>query len=309
MVPVMKVVITGSTGLIGSALVPLLEGRGDRVTRLRRGSPPGAGQAWWDPGSGLLSPDAFDGAGAVVHLAGENIASGRWTSARKSRIRDSRVLGTRLLCETLATLDNPPPVLVSSSAIGYYGDRSAQMLDESALPGSGFLAEVCQAWEAAVEPARKCGIRVVVLRTGIVLSTAGGALARMLTPFVLGVGGIIGSGRQYMSWITLDDLLASILHCLTDGLLSGPVNGVAPNAATNQEFTKTLGRVLRRPTCLPIPALATRLAFGEMADALLLVSTRVGPARLIASGFGFRYPTLEGALRHVLGRPTSSLVA
>ena len=160
MMPVMKVVITGSTGLIGSALVPLLEGRGDRVTRLRRGSPPGAGQAWWDPGSGLLSPDAFDGAGAVVHLAGENIASGRWTSARRSRIRDSRVLGTRLLCETLATLDNPPPVLVSSSAIGYYGDRSAQMLDESALPGSGFLAEVCQAWEAAVEPARKCGIRV-----------------------------------------------------------------------------------------------------------------------------------------------------
>lgn len=305
----MKVVVTGSTGLIGSALVPLLESRGDRVTRLRRGSPPGAGQAWWDPGSGSLPPGSFDGAGAVVHLAGENIASRRWTSSHKSHIRDSRVFGTRLLCETLATLDNPPSVLVSASAIGYYGDRSSQILDESALPGSGFLAEVCQAWEAAVEPARRRGIRVVVLRTGIVLSAEGGALARMLTPFTLGVGGVIGSGRQYMSWITLEDLLASILHCLTEELTSGPVNGVAPNAATNQEFTKTLGRVLRRPTCLPIPGFAARLAFGEMADALLLASTKVSPARLLASGFDFRHPTLEGALRHVLGRPTSPCVA
>jgi hypothetical protein len=237
-----------------------------------------------------------------VHLAGENIAAGRWTVEKKARIRDSRVKGTKTLCEALAQLSQPPKVLVSASAIGYYGDRGAELLWENSALGTGFLAEVCQAWEEATRPAMEKGIRVVLLRIGVVLSPAGGALAKMLLPFKLGLGGIIGSGKQYMSWIALDDVVGTIDHVLITDTLQGPVNAVAPHPVTNSEFTKTLRRVLRRPTLFPMPAFAARLAFGEMADELLLASTRVEPKRLIATEYRFRYPELEDALRHLLGR-------
>jgi hypothetical protein len=241
-----------------------------------------------------------------VHLAGDNIASGRWTAAKKASIRNSRVQGTTVLCEALAQLVKPPKVLLSASAIGYYGDRGATTLREESPPGTGFLAEVCQAWEAATAPAVQRGIRVVYLRFGMVLSAAGGALAKMLTPFRLGLGGVVGTGKQYMSWIALDDVLGVIPHALSTETLHGPVNVVAPQAVTNQEFTTALGQVLRRPTKLPMPAFAARLLFGEMADALLLASTRVAPVRLLASGYTFHYPELEEALQHLLGTPEAT---
>jgi uncharacterized protein (TIGR01777 family) len=245
----------------------------------------------------------MEGLDAVVHLAGENIATGRWNAAKKARIRDSRVQGTRLLCEALAQLVHPPRVLISTSAIGYYGDRGAHTLRENSAPGRGFLAEVCQAWEAATAPAVQRGLRVVLLRLGMVLSPTGGALARMLTPFRLGLGGVVGSGQQYMSWIALADVLGAIRHILDTETLHGPVNAVAPQPVANQVFTTVLGTVLHRPTRFPLPAFVARLAFGEMADALLLASTRVLPAQLQASGYTFQYPDLEATLRHLLGRP------
>ena len=297
----MHVMLTGSTGLIGSALTLFLRAGGHQVRRLRREPSVDPDTTHWSPTDGTLADGALDGIEAVVHLAGESIASGRWTTARKARIRDSRVDGTRRLCEALAGLESPPKVLVAASALGYYGDRGDELLDESALPGTGFLPELCQAWEDAVAPARERGIRVVHLRTGIVLSPLGGALGQMLLPFKLGVGGVVGSGDQFMSWISPDDMLAITLRALADDQISGPVNAVAPHPVTNREFTKTLGKVLRRPTIVPLPAFAARLALGEMADALLLSSTRVDPAVLRAAGFEFAHPNLEDALRHVLG--------
>jgi uncharacterized protein len=237
-----------------------------------------------------------------VHLAGEGIAARRWSDAQKARIRESRARGTRLLAEALAGLSTPPRTLVSASAIGYYGDRGEQLLVEESPPGQGYLPEVCQAWEAATEPAARQGIRVVCLRFGIILSPAGGALAKMLPAFKLGAGGMLGSGRQYMSWISLDDALGAVLQTLEITPLRGPVNAVAPHPVTNAEFTKTLGRVLIRPTIFPMPAFAARLVFGEMADALLLSSTRVEPKRLIASNYPFRHSELEPALRQLLHR-------
>ena len=233
-------------------------------------------------------------------MAGENIATGRWTDAKMSAIRESRVVGTRLLCEALAKAENKPSVLVSASAIGYYGNRGEQTLPENASAGLGFLPEVCAAWEAATEPARAAGIRVVNLRIGIVLDTAGGALAKMLTPFKLGAGGKLGSGDQYMSWITTRDLVSIIEKAIDDPRYEGPINAVAPNPVTNAEFTKTLGRVLKRPTIAPMPAFAARLAFGKMADALLLSSTRVDSKRLNELEFPFQDAQLEGALRGLL---------
>ena len=298
----MNVLMTGSSGLIGSALTSFLGRGGHQVRRVFREPSAEADATSWNPADGKFADGALHGIDAVVHLAGENIAGGRWTAARKDRIRASRINGTRRLCEALASLESPPKALVAASAVGFYGDRADEVLDESADPGAGFLPEVCQGWEDAAAPARNRGIRVVHLRTGIVLSPLGGALAKMLPPFKLGVGGVLGSGDQYMSWIALDDMLGIVLHVLTDESISGPVNAVAPHAITNREFTKTLGTVLRRPTVFPMPGRAARLVFGEMADALLLASTRVDPAVLRTTKFEFAYPQLEGALRHVLGR-------
>ena len=299
----MNVLVTGAGGLIGSQLVPFLTTGGHTVRRLTRGeADAGAGTFTWDPAGGAVDEAAFDGVDAVVHLAGESIADGRWNDAKKRRIRDSRTGGTRFLAERLKDREQRPQVLVCASAIGFYGSRGDELLDERSSAGDDFLADVCSQWEAACQPARDAGIRVVNLRIGVVLSAAGGALEKMLLPFQLGAGGVVGSGRQYMSWIALDDLLKVILHALADDELHGAVNATAPAPVSNREFTKTLGRVLRRPTIVPMPAFAARLAFGEMADALLLSSARVVPKRLTQAGFEFAYPSLEGALRHVLGR-------
>jgi len=299
----MKVLLSGSSGLVGSALVPVLTGGGYEVVRLVRSQPgPETSEVRWDPETGSIDGAGLKGVDAAVHLAGESIAAGRWTAARKARILESRVRGTRLLAETLAGLEEPPKALVSASAVGYYGDRGEETLREESGSGSAFLSEVCRQWEAATEPAAAAGIRVVNLRFGVILASAGGALPRLLTPFRLGVGGTLGSGKQFMSWIALDDVIGAILHALTTEALRGPVNAVAPQAATNREFTKTLGRVLGRPTLFPMPACAARLAFGEMADELLLASQRVEPAKLLASGYQFRFPDLESALRHILGK-------
>ena len=299
----MKVLVTGASGLVGSALVPFLTTGGHRVTRLVRSQPrPGAAEIHWDPVTGVQDPSGLEGMDAVVHLAGENIAGGRWTAARKAKIHDSRVIGTRTLCETLARLSQPPKVLVSALAIGYYGDRGDEPLWENSTFGTGFLADVCRAWEEATQPTVQKGIRVVLLRIGIVLSPRGGALAKLLLPFKLGLGGVIGSGKQYMSWIALDDVAGAITHALVTDALQGPVNAVAPHPVTNREFTRTLGRVLGRPTVFPLPAFAAHLLLGEMADALLLASTRAEPKRLLATQYVFRYPELDGALRHLLGK-------
>ncbi len=298
----MNILVSGSHGLVGSALVPFLTEGGHRVTRLVRAIPRAEkGEINWDPEAGKIDAASLEGLDAVVHLSGESIASGRWTAEKKARIRDSRTKGTRLLSESLAGLAKPPKVFVCASAVGYYGNRGAELLRETSPPGSDFVAEVCRAWEASTEPAGGKGIRLVNLRIGIVLSAAGGALAKMLPPFRMGVGGKIGDGKQYMSWIAIDDLVGIISHALRSDALAGPVNAVTPNPVTNAEFTRTLGRVLRRPTIFPMPAFAARLAFGEMADALLLASARVEPAKLLASGYGFRFQELEPALRHLLG--------
>jgi uncharacterized protein (TIGR01777 family) len=299
----MKVLLSGSSGLVGSALIPFLTDAGHQLVRLVRSQPKDeASEVRWDPGAGDIDAGGLKGVDAAVHLAGESIAAGRWTAAKKDRILESRVKGTRLLAETLAGLEQRPKALVSASAVGYYGDRGEEALSEESASGSAFLSEVCRQWEAATEPAAGAGIRVVNLRFGVMLSTAGGALPRLLTPFRLGVGGRLGSGKQFMPWIALDDVTAALLHALTTETLHGPVNAVAPQAVTNREFTKTLGRVLGRPTLFPMPACAARLAFGQMADELLLASQRVEPAKLLASGYRFRFPELEGALRHLLGK-------
>jgi len=275
---------------------------GHKVVRLTRSQrPASSSHISWDPCAGTIQVDDLEDFDAVVHLAGESIV-GRWTPEKKARILESRAKGTRLLCESLADLRSRPIVLVSASAIGYYGDRGDQVMDEESSAGSLFLSKVAKAWEAATDAARRNGIRVVNLRIGFVLGKAGGGLATMLLPFKLGVGRRVGSGRQYMSWIAIDDVVGAISHAILSDSLRGPVNAVAPNPVTNREFTKTLGRVLWRPTIFPLPAFAARLVMGEMADDLLLASTRVKPSRLLSSGYEFRFPQLEGALRHVLGK-------
>jgi uncharacterized protein (TIGR01777 family) len=296
----LTVAISGATGLIGSALWQRLAAAGHRMKRLVRRPAQQPDEITWDPDRAAVDSEGFCGVDAVVHLAGESIATGRWTAEKKRRIRISRVDGTRLLAEAIAGLAVKPRVLVAASAIGFYGDRGAEQLDESSPPGDGFLVEVCRAWEAATAPAKEAGVRVVNARLGVVLSRRGGALAQMLTPFKLGLGGRIGSGRQYVSWISIDDVARALERAVENDQLYGPVNLVAPAPVTNAEFTKALGRVLRRPTVVPMPAPAARLAFGQMADELLLASARVVPSRLTEAGFSFEFPQLEQALRHVL---------
>jgi uncharacterized protein (TIGR01777 family) len=294
------VAISGATGLIGSALVARLRTRNVRVRRLVRTARPGApDDIVWDPMRGILSPSALEGVDAVVHLAGEPLAH-RWTATRKRAIRESRVRGTELVARTLAALERRPRVLLSGSAIGIYGDRGDEPLDEESALGTDFLAGVAREWEAATAAAVDAGVRVTLLRTGIVLSPNGGALERLLLPFRLGVGGPIGSGRQWMSWIALDDHVRAMEHALTTTSLHGPVNLVSPNPVTNAEFASTLGRVLSRPALVPVPAFALELAYGEMARATILAGQRVLPKSMLRAGFEFAHPTLEQALRFEL---------
>ena len=296
----MNVLVSGSSGLIGRALVASLTAEGHRVIRLVRSKPlAGQAQVFWDIEAETVDKAALENLDAVVHLAGESVA-GRWTAGKKLRIRESRRKGTRLLSEALAAVANRPRVFVSASAVGYYGDRGKDILSEESPPGTLFLSEVCREWEAATEPAAHSGIRIVNLRIGFVLSPEGGGLAQMLPPFKLGVGGTIGSGRQYMSWVSIHDVVGAVRHVLASNTLDGPVNAVAPNPVTNREFTKTLGRVLKRPTLFPVPAFAARLLLGEMADNLLLASACVLPTRLMASGYQFRARDLQGALQQLL---------
>jgi len=293
--------MTGSTGLIGRAATSTLRSRGHRVRAIVR-TPPKEDQIGWRPDEGRIDQQGLEGLDAVIHLAGENIADRRWTTAQMARIRESRVAGTDLLARTLARLDRPPRTFLSASAIGYYGDAGDTVLDETAGAGTGFLSELAQTWENATSPAAEAGIRVSLMRTGVILSPTGGALAKMLPIFRAGLAGRLGSGRQWMSWISLDDAVGAILHLLLLGDASGPVNLVAPTPVTNAEFTRTLAGLLRRPALLPVPALALCIAVGRMADDALLASTRVQPGQLLEQGYAFQHPTLRQALQHVLGR-------
>ena len=292
----MKICITGASGLVGSAASQLLQSQGHEVFPLVRRDAK-AGEIHWDPDRDQIDAASLEGSDAVIHFAGENIATGRWTDEKKARIRHSRVHGTRFLARTLVGLENPPQTFVCASAIGYYGDRADELLDETSGPGTGFLAEVCREWEQASEDAKNAGIRVVRLRIGVVLSRKGGALAKMLLPFKLGVGGRVGSGQQFWSWISLTDLAAAAAFTVTNSEIHGAVNAVAPQPLRNREFTKVLGSVLKRPTIFPMPAFAAKLALGEMAEDLLLSSTQVIPTRLQEAGFEFQHPDLESALR------------
>jgi uncharacterized protein len=294
----MRVLITGASGLIGSALTESLEAQGHRVTRVVR-SAARDGEVRWDPTTGTIYTSQLNGHTAAIHLAGEPVAV-RWTAAKKARILASRVQGTRLLSASLAELEQPPAVLVCASAIGFYGDRPGETLTEESVQGRGFLPQVVSAWEAAADPARAAGIRVVHLRFGIVLSGRGGALPRMLLPFRLGLGGPLGSGNQFVSWVALDDAVGAIIHAIEHDEVDRPLNVVSPRAVTSREFARALGRVLRRPAFCRVPACVIRLMLGEMGSELLLSSTHPIPDRLVASGFAFRYSNLDDALRHVL---------
>jgi uncharacterized protein (TIGR01777 family) len=293
----MRVLVSGASGLIGSALVPYLAARGHTVARLVRREVDGVR---WDPAARTIDRAALEGFDAVVHLSGESVLA-RWTPAKQAAIRASRVDSTAFLAGVLAALDRKPAVLVTASAIGYYGDRADEPLTEESPPGSGFLADVCQAWEAAAAPATRAGIRTVQLRIGLPLTAAGGILGQLLLPFRLGLGGPVGRGAQWWSWIALEDLLGLFAFALDTGSLSGPVNGTAPHAVTNRDFAATLGRVLGRPAFLPVPPLALRLLFGSAAaDGAMLTGCRVQPARAVRTGFRFAYPDLEPALRRAL---------
>jgi uncharacterized protein len=298
-----RVLLSGVSGPIGAALLPALKASGARITRLVRndsgGSAANGSSLRWDPAQ-PLSTEAVSGFDAVIHLAGESIV-GRWTESKKKKIRDSRVVGTQNLASALAQTESKPRVLISSSAIGYYGNRGDEVLTESSPAGSGFLAEVCRQWEAATRAAADAGIRTVEIRTGVVLSPTGGALGKMLTPFKMGAGGRMGDGGQWMSWVDVQDLVSAVLHIVESDRLHGPVNLVGPKPVKNVEFTQTLARVLDRPAMFPMPAFAVKLIFGEMGETVLLGSQRVEPTQLVNSGFRFRFQTLRDSLEHVLG--------
>lgn len=298
---IQPVAISGASGLVGRALTASLQKQGNQVIALTRGEGNGYEDSIrWDPTTGVINPARLESVGAVVHLAGENIASGRWNAALKNRIRSSRIQGTRSLVQSLSRIEHRPHTLVSASATGFYGNRGDRLLDESSSAGEGFLADVCRDWEAEAMEAEKLGIRVVCVRVGVVLTPHGGALARMLLPFRLGAGGVVGSGKQYWSWIGLNDLTRVFAFCLENQTLRGPVNAVSPSAMTNHDFTKVLGQVLHRPTIFPLPGFMARLALGEMADELLLSSTRVTPQKLQQSGFQFQQPSLQECLTYEL---------
>ena len=301
-VMISRILVSGVSGPIGAALLPSLKTRGYEVTRMVRGAPTGAisgeDQVAWDPAK-PIAPEKVSGFDAVIHLAGESIV-GRWTIEKKKKIRDSRVSGTTVLAEALAHAKDKPQVFVSSSAIGYYGDRGNEVLNEESAPGEGFLPDVCREWEAATKAAIDAGIRTVQIRTGVVLSPTGGALGKMLMPFKMGVGGRIGDGYQWMSWIDVQDMVGAIHHILKSDLLQGPVNMVAPKPVTNAEFTKTLASALSRPAIFPVPVFAVKLAFGEMGETVLLGSQRVEPGQLVASGYPFRFSELRSSLENIL---------
>ena len=295
----MKIAIAGASGLVGLAFVPSLEADGIEVTRMVRHSPK-ANEIEWHPNQDEIDPAKIAGFDAIVNLAGENIAEGRWTDEKKKKIHDSRVHGTHLLSEAMAKLSNRPRVFLCASATGIYGDRGDDILDEQSESGGGFLAGVCREWEKATDPAATAGVRVVNLRFGPIVARIGGLLEKMLTPFKMGLGGKVGSGKQYISWVAIDDVVDVMRLALNDESIRGPVNVVSPNPVTNEEFTKALGNALNRPTALAMPAFAARLAFGEMADEMLLVSQRVVPEKLSAAGFKFQCPELRNALAKYL---------
>jgi uncharacterized protein (TIGR01777 family) len=292
----MKIAIAGSSGLVGSALIPVLAADGAAITRLVRGAPQ-SGEIEWHPNQDQINPQSLQGFDVIVNLAGENVAGSRWTDEQKRKIRNSRVSGTHLLTEAIAKLDEKPAAFICASATGFYGDRDGETLDEQSESGGGFLAGVCREWEQACEPATKAGVRVVNLRFGPILAREGGMLAKLLTPFKMGMGGKVGSGKQFISWVSLDDSVNAVKLAINDQEIRGPLNIVSPNPVTNEEFTRTLGHVLNRPTALAVPAFAARLAFGEMADEMLLSSQKVLPKKLTAAGFHFQYTELEAAVR------------
>ena len=297
----MNVAVTGASGLIGSALVNLLTSKGHTVHKIVRSkSQENEEDINWLPEHGDWDTAFSNGLDAVVHLAGENIASNRWSEKKKEKIRNSRIMGTRRLCENILKLGNPPDVFVCASAIGFYGDRGDEILTEESSIGDRFLSEVCEKWEEEAAVASSDNTRVVNLRFAMVISSEGGAIPEMLSAFKKGVGGRLGSGKQYVSWVVIDDAINAIHHVLTNDSLRGPVNVSSPNPVTNKVFTKTFGKIIKRPTFMPMPAFAVRLAFGEIADELLLASTRVEPAKLIDSGFKFEYSDIGDALRKVL---------
>ena len=296
----MKILISGSHGLVGQALSRSLAIDGHTVLRLVRRSATNESEIQWRSDAGVIDSSPLEGLDGVIHLAGESIASGRWTDEKKQRIFDSRVKGTFALSKILAQLNEPPKSFLCASAIGYYGDRKDEVLTESSAPGNDFLAAVCVQWEKATSPAVEKGIRTLSTRFGIILDKKGGALAKMLTPFRMGIGGRIGEGKQWMSWIALDDVVSALRFVLNKTELTGPVNFVAPNPVTNEAFTRALGRTLGKPSLLPIPEFGVRLAFGEMADALLLSSQRVEPTKLNDAQFEFRLTTIDEALRRIL---------
>ncbi len=297
----MKILITGASGLIGTALQKSFNEKGYEMLLAGRGKPEKPNEIQWDVENGFAEPERLEGLDVVIHLAGENVSGLRWTEEKKKAIRDSRVLGTRNVVETISELEDRPKLLISASGMDFYGDRGDEIMTESSKAGDTFLAEVCKAWEAEARRAEDAGVRTVLLRSGIVLSKDGGALATMLTPFKFGVGGVVGSGKQWMSWISLDDVVGVINFAIENENIRGAVNNASPDPVTNEEFTKTLGEVLYRPTILPLPEFAVNLILGEMGDALLLDSRRIAPKRLLDAGFEFKYPELKSAIEHAVG--------